>query len=292
MEFYEYMAIELNKQTNCPVIGISHTGHHFNFDHAASTTRHHQRRRQHRWNHRINVVEQINHKVQFLEKHLFLDEDLTAMNYDENNTDIVFIGHSIGCFIILEILEALNKNMKNQVRKAILLFPTIERMSVTPNGKRLTFLTTFFMWLLNFFALLASLLPDSIRKMGINIGFTRPHSSKQLVTNANETVDEMLKSFSCMRSCLFMGKNEMNFVKNPNTNAIERHLDLLLFYYGKTDNWCPIDYYYDMEGFLSKLNIENKKQHLVLDEHGMDHAFCLYRDQCSQISNMIQRWID
>lgn len=278
------MAIELNKKTNCPVIGISHTGHHFDFDKTSPQAN--------RWNHRTNVVEQINHKIQFLEKYLFKDEDLTNLGYDETNTDIVFIGHSIGCFIILEILEMLNKNVKSLVRKSILLFPTIERMSSTPNGKWLTFMTRFFMWLIHFFALLTSLLPKKIRYMAIHVGFTRPHSGKQLVPNASETVNKMLKSFSCMRSCLYMGKDEMEYVQKPNVNAIERHLDLLVFYYGKTDKWCPLDFYFDMEKFLSKINGENKSHTLILDNHDMNHAFCLYKDQCTKITNMIQKWIN
>jgi predicted alpha/beta hydrolase family esterase len=274
------MSIELNKQTNCPVIGISHTGHVFNDNH-----RHH----------RHNVAEQISHKIQYLENHLFTDEDLIESGYDSTNTDIILIGHSIGCFIILEILEKLN-SMKAQVKKSILLFPTIERMSSTPNGRPLTFLTTFFMWLLHLFALIASKLPDSIRKLGINVLFARPHSNKLLVPNANKVVNGMLKNASCMRSCLFMGRDEMKNVNEPNRIAIERHMDKLIFYYGRTDKWCPIDYYNDMERFveskLKKSNDIEKSQVVKLDTHGMDHAFCLFQDQCSNISKMIHCWIN
>jgi len=277
------MSIQLNKQTNCPVIGISHTGHVFNDDH-----RHHHRQRRHHH----NVVEQISHKIQYLENHLFTDEDLIESGYDSTNTDIILVGHSIVCFIILEILEKLNA-MRAPVKKAILLFPTIERMSSTPNGRHLTFMTTFFMWLLHFLALIASKLPDSIRKLGVNVVFTRPHSNKLLVPNANKIVNSMLKNASCMRSCLFMGRDEMRNVNEPNQLAIERHMDKLIFYYGQTDRWCPIDYFYDMVRFVeSKLKSSDiqKSQVVKLDTHGMDHAFCLFQDQCSNISKMIRCW--
>ena len=284
VEFYEHMAVELCSLTNCSVIAISHTGHLFDGTLKSN------------WNHRHNVKEQINHKIQYLEKHLFQDQELAALSYNEANTDIVFIGHSIGCFIILEILEVMRKNLKNQVKKAILLFPTIERMSVTPNGKVLTFMTSFFMWLIYFFAYLITLMPTFVHKLGIDFLFTRQHAKKQLVKNASQTVNGMLTNFSCVRSCLFMGRDEMGHVKKLNTKIIERHLHLLLFYYGRTDKWCPLDYYYDMQSYMNKLNNSNysnpKMPTLVLDNHGMDHAFCLYQDQCSIISSMIKQWIE
>ena len=78
---------------------------------------------------------QINHKM------AFLDEFLPA------SCKITFIGHSIGCKIILEIMKELslrhNQNGKSiqtinqslSIHKSYLLFPTIERMKQTPAGR-------------------------------------------------------------------------------------------------------------------------------------------------------------
>ena len=71
----------------------------------------------------------------------FLDEFLPA------SCKITFIGHSIGCKIILEIMKELslrhNQNGKSlqtinqslSIHKSYLLFPTIERMKQTPAGR-------------------------------------------------------------------------------------------------------------------------------------------------------------
>ena len=95
-----------------------------------------------------------------------------------------------------------------------------------------------------------------------------------------------------------MGRDEMGYVKKLNTELIKRNLPLLTLYYGATDRWCPLDYYYDMQSYVNNLNGDEEKNRteskiptLVLDNHGLEHAFVLYKKQCSIISNMIKEWI-
>ena len=291
------MSIELASLTNSPVIGVSHTGHFFHDDHDNNIKR--------AWNHRHNVIEQIEHKLDFLEKHLFADPDLSSLGYTPCNTDLVLIGHSIGCFIILEMLESMRNDLKKQVKKAILLFPTIERMSATPNGKLVTFSLTFFMWLVYMLAFLCTLLPTFVHTWGVELlllrqkrGVRTTKKNKKngecmggVVDNASSVVRNMCASYSCMRSCLFMGRDEMRHVKELNTRLVERNLHLLLFYYGAADKWCPLDYYYDMQTYVNTLhNANTKTPTLILDSHGMDHAFCLFKDQSAAISRMVNEW--
>lgn len=272
------MAIELNKLTNHPVIGISHTGHLYDDSEQIKT-----------WE-PVNVVDQVEHKVKFIEKHLFNDPDLNN-NYSERDTELILIGHSVGCYVILETLTALNKSIKCQVKKSILLFPTIERMSETPNGKVLTFATRFFRWFIYLVAYLSAMLPKSIHDPLVNVLFTKRHSDKDMVDNAHGVVLGMSKTFACVRSCFHMGHDEMKNVKKLNRSAVEANLGELVFYYGKTDKWCPIDYYHDMKTYVGSLDKHNP-DHLVLDNHGLEHAFVLYKKQCSIISNMIKKWIE
>ena len=78
---------------------------------------------------------QIRHKIAFIEEFL------------PASSEITFIGHSIGCKIILEIMKELNSRQSQyktskenvcqnqEVHKSYLLFPTIERMKQTPAGR-------------------------------------------------------------------------------------------------------------------------------------------------------------
>ncbi|KAK7904473.1 hypothetical protein WMY93_017080 [Mugilogobius chulae] len=66
---------------------------------------------------------QIEHKLTFLRKHV------------PRETRLVLIGHSIGCYIILEMMK---RDPELKVLKAVMLFPTIERMAQTPQGRVVT----------------------------------------------------------------------------------------------------------------------------------------------------------
>lgn len=120
IEFYEKFAKDLNAETELDVLGISHTGHLYD-------------EKVKNWQ-PLNLLTQINHKIEYIEKYLS-DEDV----------NIILIGHSIGCYIILEVLNYMNKDLKKKVKKAFLLMPTIERMHESPNGKLLTFFYKLFL---------------------------------------------------------------------------------------------------------------------------------------------------
>uniref|UniRef100_A0AAZ3SH39 Lipid droplet-associated hydrolase n=1 Tax=Oncorhynchus tshawytscha TaxID=74940 RepID=A0AAZ3SH39_ONCTS len=65
----------------------------------------------------------MKHKLVFLSEHIPRD------------TYLVLMGHSVSCYIILEMLTL---DPELQVVKSVMLFPTIERMAVTPQGRLLT----------------------------------------------------------------------------------------------------------------------------------------------------------
>ena len=95
-------------------------------------------------------LEQITHKKIFLEEHI------------PSKSKIILIGHSIGAYIILHLLK--NCSRATDVTKSILLFPTIERMAISPSGRYVTPMVTYFKW----FAIAAvtafSCLPEFVKK--------------------------------------------------------------------------------------------------------------------------------
>ncbi|CAF1634311.1 unnamed protein product, partial [Didymodactylos carnosus] len=94
-----------------------------------------------------NLQDQINHKLSYIENNIGL------------KTRLILIGHSIGSYMILNMLEKFHN-----IEHSFLLFPTIERMSQSPSGQRLTnlfpylrFFIPFLIYLFNF------LLPNFIK---------------------------------------------------------------------------------------------------------------------------------
>ena len=78
----------------------------------------------------LSLDEQITHKKIFLEQHI------------PSKSKIIPIGHSIGAYIILHPLK--NCSRATDVTKSILLFPTIERMAISPSGRYVTPMVTYF----------------------------------------------------------------------------------------------------------------------------------------------------
>lgn len=67
---------------------------------------------------------QIEHKVDFIHR------------YVPSDVKITLVGHSVGCYIILKMLK--NKRISHEVHMSYLLFPAIERIGSSPNGKFFT----------------------------------------------------------------------------------------------------------------------------------------------------------
>lgn len=267
IDFYEHFAIDLNQKTNSPVIGISHTGHLYH-DSISS------------WKPKP-VIGQIMDKIKFIEKHL-------GDEYKFEN--IILIGHSIGCYVIIELLELINEEFKKKIKKSFLFFPTIERMSTTPNGKVLTFFSNFFSWLVYFLAFLLTFLPNKIRKEITKFGLNNRHGSVNnenlLIDGIEDIVLKMSHNYSCFRSCFHMGADEMKIVTNLNKKAVEQNIDRLYFYYGSNDKWCPIGFYHDMMKYMNEIGKKNANIHL--DQLGLEHAFIIFKKQCEIISNLVQ----
>ena len=238
-----------------------------------------------------NVEEQINDKVKFMEKHLFGQGD-------EQDFDVVFIGHSIGCYVILQLLDRLDAKLKSRVKKAVLLFPTVERMSETPNGRVFTFLTRneWFLRLLYFLVFLVTCLPSFIREPLIDRLYLKKNNSTRdmaLCDNMASVLSQMTRAFSCVRSVLFMGRDEMDKVSALNKRLVIENAHLLLFYYGTRDRWCPIDYYFDMLDMTSKNIAETRgaSPKILLDKLNLSHGFVVHKNQCSTVAKLTADWI-
>lgn len=140
-----------------------------------------------------SLQEQIAHKKAFIEK------------YIPQNSKIILIGHSIGAYIILKLLK--EKIRESDIVKSILLFPTIERMAVTPNGRYVTPLLNYFKWFAVSTVSLVSYLPQSITKSLVQWWFSgrRVHDG---------VVDTTLRLLNADTSCnsLEMARCEMDEV--------------------------------------------------------------------------------
>lgn len=192
VEFYEEFAKELHKTTGFDVLGLSHTGHLFD----DSVTH---------WD-PADVVTQINDKVKFIENY-FMRTDNDQDNNGEPG-DIYFIGHSFGCYVILEILTLLSKDVKNRVKQAYMLFPMVERIAETPNGRALNFATKYFLQLVYLFAYMITFLPRFLQRFVVNRVFEKRHAMDDLHENLGNLLNAL---FNLWLKCVLC--NHISFYK-------------------------------------------------------------------------------
>ncbi|KAM9842635.1 lipid droplet-associated hydrolase [Aulostomus maculatus] len=206
---------------------------------------------------------QIEHKLAFLRSHV------------PRETGLVLVGHSIGCYIILEMMR---RDPGLKVLKAVMLFPTIERMAVTPQGKVMTPVLCHMRYVAYLPVFLLSLLPERLK-----------HGLVKMVLGAIPSLDLSvvpptvgLLSGDCAANAMYMGGQEMREVLQRDDRTIKKNLEKLLFYYGATDHWCPVQYYHDIKQDFPTGDFR-------LCENGFRHAFVL--DAGGEVAKMVSEWI-
>uniref|UniRef100_A0A336LZP8 Lipid droplet-associated hydrolase n=1 Tax=Culicoides sonorensis TaxID=179676 RepID=A0A336LZP8_CULSO len=192
---------------------------------------------------------QVYHKRAFIEQ------------YVPKDVKIHLIGHSIGAYMILELLKV--PEIKRQIVKSYMLFPTIERMAASPNGR---FFTKFFPWAtkiaLLFYTLFA-LLPNQIKIFVIYLYFMLLRIPKTFLGTADKYSRPHV-----VEKVLHLAVDEMNKVKDLDVEHIKANKDLLKFYYGASDGWTPVQYFYDLKEKIPDIDAE-------LCQRGIAHAFVL-----------------
>uniref|UniRef100_A0AAQ4P6F5 Lipid droplet-associated hydrolase n=1 Tax=Gasterosteus aculeatus aculeatus TaxID=481459 RepID=A0AAQ4P6F5_GASAC len=206
---------------------------------------------------------QIEHKLAFIRRHV------------PRETSLVLVGHSIGCYIILDIMK---RNPKLKIIKAVLLFPTIERMAETPQGKVMTPVLCHMRYLAYLPVFLLSLLPAALQEGLIRLAFSSIRSLDGAVVQPTVA----LLSGDCAVNAMYMGGQEMRTVMERDNITIEKNIDKLLFYYGASDHWCPVQYYHDIKQDFPRGNFR-------LCENRFRHAFVL--DAGGDVARMLFKWL-
>ncbi|XP_031812974.1 lipid droplet-associated hydrolase [Sarcophilus harrisii] len=155
---------------------------------------------------------------------------------------LVIISHSVGSYILLEMMK---RGPQLPVLRSLLLFPTIGA-----GGPR----------------------QDAAGRLGA------------AEAEDGETVTGR-QNFANMAACEWRGPSrdqEMKVIVERDNATIQKHLKKLIFYYGKSDLWCPVQYYEDLKKDFPGGDIK-------LCEKGIQHAFVLSSNQ--EMAALIADWL-
>ncbi|KAH8815574.1 hypothetical protein F5884DRAFT_665752 [Xylogone sp. PMI_703] len=200
--------------------------------------------------------------------------------------NVIFLAHSLGCYMSLEILQRLKKSPTAiSILGGILLFPTVMHLAHSPSGVKASrsvaripefpsLLTTVIKgllwpvpnWGLNWLIRLATNMPND----GVEVtrGFLR---SKMGIWQA-----------------LHLLRDELNMITEDKWDddiwGIEhvdkdekRSIPKLFFYFGHNDHWVANNTRDTLIAARGKLSEDDKSSRpvMMIDENGVEHSFCL-----------------
>ncbi|CAF1400153.1 unnamed protein product [Rotaria magnacalcarata] len=209
----------------------------------------------------FTLNEQIEHKIKAIEKLLPTDK----------NHRLILIGHSIGAFMVLNMLETI----QHRLDRAFFLFPTIERMKESDAGKSFVRWYSIMIYLLPFLCFIINLLVplNWLKRKLISYYFSNsPSSDRSILT---DTVLYDLLNPLTLKNLLRMANEEMFVVKKRDDQIIQRFIDKITFYYGTNDHWVPDNIAKEMKQIYPKGDIvecTNKYLHAFVLRHSKELA--------------------
>lgn len=188
---------------------------------------------------------------------------------------ITLIGHSVGAYIILKLLRI--PSIKSRIVKSYLLFPTIEYMAESTNGKlfmrfirHILFVILFLSWI---FSLLPLFVQNSISSIYLKLAKMPSHYVGD-ITN-------FLQPFTVNNSAS-MALEEMFQIRERDNLVLKENVTKIKLYYAVSDGWCPISYCYDIKRDIANIDAE-------ICDKGFRHAFVLW--DSIPMAHLIAEWI-
>eukprot|EP00158_Paraphelidium_tribonemae_P003009 Partr_v1_DN25836_c0_g1_i3_m2705 putative chromosome 2 open reading frame 43 len=205
-----------------------------------------------------NLDEQIEHKCTIL-------TELIRTRFSTHR--VILAGHSVGAHIATQMLKHLPEELVVRVERVVNLFPTLDNIRNTPNGRALwplfnpltrtaASLTAYGM---------STFLPESVNKriLGIITG--------QLPHEVDITINLIHPQVAA--NCLYLSAREMEEILDLDRDLFDRHIDKMIFYYGTVDGWVPVERYHSM---IAKYPHNSHNIHLCPEQ--LQHAFVLGED--------------
>lgn len=195
--------------------------------------------------------------------------------YVPEGSRVHLIGHSIGSYVILELLKV--PEISSKITDCYLLFPTIERMAESPNGK---FLVNFMSYLYMVPVLLSYIflyLPSFLQYILIYFYCLITRMETKFIPITCHLIRPTILS-----KIFFMAFDEMDIVKNLDVDILRANKHRVKLYYSVNDGWAPLRY-------ARELMEEHPDVNAEICSRNFDHAYILRHSKES--AEMVAEWI-
>ncbi|EME43255.1 hypothetical protein DOTSEDRAFT_80719 [Dothistroma septosporum NZE10] len=228
---------------------------------------------------------------------------------------VVLMGHSVGAYMLLEIMAWWRNHRKTseqdkdflRITGGVCLFPTIVDIAKSPRGKVMSYLLAlpFLPVLAQLAACLLSLIPLGIWNWARTLTpgpDPLPHD-----TAVTEAVIKINRGLSA-RQAAFMAHDEMLSIKEDKWHPAHIWADQseaaaeddlkparLFFYWGGDDYWVDNDVRDRVIGMRARREGEERTREwaeMRIDSHEMDHCFSLNQEHAKIVAKEAAGWID
>lgn len=206
---------------------------------------------------------QVQHKVEFIK------------TYVPDDVKIHLIGHSIGAWMVIELLK--NTEIKSKIQHCYLLFPTFERMAASSNGFLYTKLVRPSWFILRRLVVLFGMLPVMVQVFLLSIYFFVMSMPRTFMGTALK-----YSRVSIMDKVLHLADDEMRLVVDADYNTLVENKEILKVYYGASDGWTPKKYCYQLQERVTGIDAQ-------IDIYNIAHAFVLRSSE--EMGKLMAGWI-
>jgi pimeloyl-ACP methyl ester carboxylesterase len=214
----------------------------------------------------FSLQDQLMHKIDFVRQRLAKQPTL----------QLVLIGHSIGCYIVVQLMKIFPSN----IRKIVFLQPAMRHMAKTPKGQEMMPFFKHYPWVVRLVHLFDFALPTQglrhwIVKKAIGSGST--HLEDVLQHAAVSLIDGKI-----VENIFKMAWHEMEEVHEISQDILHQNEHKIMFVYSKVDEWVPDEYVtFYRETFVNA-------KHRLTNTH---HAFMMVHEGTSTIAEHVWEWI-
>ncbi|XP_054775280.2 lipid droplet-associated hydrolase-like isoform X1 [Lytechinus pictus] len=257
-EFYEVFCQTLYKASSytIPAWAISHAGHS-----EVPCSLQEKLKATDRDDEVYNLQQQIEHKMAFIE------------DYIPPGVKLILIGHSVGCYIIVDLIRRMPKL---NLLRAVLLFPTVEHIWDTPNGRTIGSMVVYLRWAAIALSYINYYLSDWVKWRLVQWWFR----GRKIPDCAFHAIHQLTDP-ARIHNSMYMAATEMEEILDADYSTIREHLDKFIMYYGSKDNWAPRSHYENMRRRFPEGDVR-------LCRRGLQHAFCL--ESSELMADMVWNW--
>ena len=193
------------------------------------------------------------------------------------NCRLVFVGHSIGCYVILRILQS--QTIVARHNGSILIHPALENLTSTFGGMIASYILRAKLDLAIKFIL--PIFPKVIKHKLVKFLAFRGESSSFLSEEAQSSLNQLLSKVGLNAVCE-LAKSEFTVVKHLDHNLlIKPHIEKLRVLYAAIDYWVTSSHVPELRSKYPDLHIEEDAtaEHIFFKRK---HTLIDYVDRCAR----------